>query len=129
MLTNGSSGAQLHKDMDFCPTTDLLVSKTRFGAFHNSSLDGLLRNRGITTILLTGVLTNACVLHTAIQAQDRGYDVILVKDAVAAKGYTEDYDVAAAEKVVQVVVDTFGAVTTSKHLKDALLLTSTQPKL
>jgi nicotinamidase-related amidase len=64
-------------------TEDYLVTKQRVGAFIGTSLDGFLRQRGVTQIILTGVATSAGVESTARSAHDLGYNVVLVVDAMS----------------------------------------------
>ena len=52
--------------------------------FASTGLDGTLRNLGIETLVIGGVVTNRCVETTARDATDRGYRVILVDDGTAA---------------------------------------------
>ncbi|MDS8717979.1 isochorismatase family cysteine hydrolase [Streptococcus pneumoniae] len=52
-------------------------------AFSGTDLDIRLRERRVSTVILTGVLTDICVLHTAIDAYNLGYDIEIVKPAVA----------------------------------------------
>jgi nicotinamidase-related amidase len=61
---------------------DYLVTKQRWGAFHGTSLDGYLRGRGVTQIVLTGVATSIGVESTARSAHDLGYNVVLITDAM-----------------------------------------------
>jgi len=61
-----------------------VVQKTTFGGFANGVLDGMLRERGLHTLVLCGVVTNVCVETTAREAVDRGYSVIIAEDACAA---------------------------------------------
>ncbi|HEX4220517.1 MAG TPA: cysteine hydrolase [Acidimicrobiales bacterium] len=63
---------------------DLSLLKTASGGFNSSSLDSHLRNMGITHVLYTGVVTNACVMLTASGGFDLGYYGLLVADATAA---------------------------------------------
>ncbi len=63
---------------------ELLVNKTTYGTFTSTGLDHTLRNMGITTLVIGGVVTNVCVETTARDASDLGYGVILVDDACAA---------------------------------------------
>jgi nicotinamidase-related amidase len=60
---------------------ELVFPKTNGGAFTGTNLDFVLRNMDITSIIITGFLTDQCVLATAIYAGDVGYDVLLVEDA------------------------------------------------
>ena len=62
---------------------DLIVYKRRYDAFFATDLDLLLRELGVDTVVLTGVATDICVLHTAAGAFFRGYRVIVVEDGVA----------------------------------------------
>ena len=63
---------------------DLIVRKRRFSAFLGSDLDLLLRGLGVRTVLVTGVDTHACVLHTAADAWQLDYRVRVIEDCVAA---------------------------------------------
>ena len=63
---------------------ELMVNKTTYGTFNSTGLDHTLRNLGITTLVIGGVVTNVCVETTARDAADLGYEVILVDDACAA---------------------------------------------
>ncbi len=63
---------------------ELVVNKTTYGTFSSTGLDHTLRSLGIDTLVIGGVVTNACVETTARDAADRGYQVILVDDACAA---------------------------------------------
>jgi nicotinamidase-related amidase len=61
---------------------DLIVTKERVGAFIGTSLDEILRRRGVTQVFLTGVATSAGVEATGRSAYDLGYNVVLVVDAI-----------------------------------------------
>ena len=63
---------------------EIVVDKWTFGAFASTDLEAQLRARGVTRILLCGVLTNVCVMATAVQAVDRLFRVCLVEDACGA---------------------------------------------
>jgi nicotinamidase-related amidase len=70
---------------DLEPAADeVVINKTTYGAFSSTGLDATLRNMGVRTIVLVGVVTNRCVETTMRGAADRGYRVILVDDATAA---------------------------------------------
>jgi len=60
---------------------ELVFSKTNGGAFTGTNLDFVLRNMDIDSIIVTGFLTDQCVLATALSGGDIGYDVLLVEDA------------------------------------------------
>ncbi|HGC6498142.1 TPA: cysteine hydrolase family protein [Streptococcus pyogenes] len=59
------------------------IDKRYYSAFSGTDLDIRLRERGITQLVLTGVLSDICVLHTAIDAYHLGYQLEIVKSAVA----------------------------------------------
>ncbi|SFF82436.1 Nicotinamidase-related amidase [Halobacillus alkaliphilus] len=59
------------------------MDKTRYSAFAGTDLDIKLRERGITDVHLSGVCTDICVLHTAVDAYNLGYNLTIHKDAVA----------------------------------------------
>jgi nicotinamidase-related amidase len=61
---------------------DHIVSKQRPGAFIGTSLDGYLRQRGVSQVFLTGIATSSGVEATARSAFDYGYNVVLVVDAM-----------------------------------------------
>lgn len=63
--------------------SEAVINKTTFGGFASTGLDGALRNLGIDTLVIGGVVTNRCVETTARDATDRGYRVILVDDGTA----------------------------------------------
>ncbi len=62
---------------------DVLVRKTRVGAFSTTDLDDQLRQRGIDTLLLAGLSTSGVLLSTVRDAYDRDYRVFVVADLSA----------------------------------------------
>ena len=65
---------------------DVVVDKAGYSAFEGTNLEQVLRERGIRTVLMTGVVSYACVLATAFSAFDKNFDVVMVADAVASWG-------------------------------------------
>lgn len=59
------------------------MDKTRYSAFCGTDLELQLRTRGIEELHLVGVCTDICVLHTAVDAYNRGYRIVVHEDAVA----------------------------------------------
>ncbi|MBM7702837.1 cysteine hydrolase family protein [Metabacillus iocasae] len=59
------------------------MDKTRYSAFAGTDLEIKLRERGITEVHLVGVCTDICVLHTAVDAYNKGFTIVVYKDAVA----------------------------------------------
>src|ERR1700722_20216678 len=62
---------------------DYLITKRRRSAFHDTGLDTLLRDLGVTQVVLAGVSTSSGVESTARSAHDHGYHVVLATDAMA----------------------------------------------
>ncbi len=60
---------------------DFIIEKRRYSAFFGTSLDLLLRELGIKTVIAVGEDTNICVLHTLADAYYRGYESVVVEDA------------------------------------------------
>jgi len=58
-----------------------VLNKTTIGAFASTGIDALLRAKGVSQVLCTGVSTNYCVGTTACEAVDRGYQGFLIADA------------------------------------------------
>lgn len=59
------------------------MDKTRYSAFAGTDLDMRLRKRNITELHLAGVCTDICILHTAVDAYNKGYDIVIHEKAVA----------------------------------------------
>jgi nicotinamidase/pyrazinamidase len=71
-----------------------VVKKQKHTAFFGTDLDAHLKEKEIRALILVGVVTNICVLHTAIDAALRGYELIVPEDCVAAlSDYEQDYGV------------------------------------
>jgi len=62
---------------------EMIIRKTTNGAFNGSDIDRILQRMGISGLVITGVVTSACVETTARDAADRGYDCIIVSEACA----------------------------------------------
>jgi nicotinamidase-related amidase len=63
---------------------DLVFQKRSYSGFRDTGLAGVLRDLGVDTVILTGIHTHICVLHTAIDAFYDRFNIIIVSDAVAA---------------------------------------------
>ncbi len=57
--------------------------KNRYSAFVNTNLENYLRSRKIDELWLTGVCTDICVLHTAIDAYNKNFELVVPEDGVA----------------------------------------------
>lgn len=70
---------QNYKDQGNVYYTD----KTRYSAFLGTDVEQRLRARGITEIHLVGVCTDICIMHTAVDAYNKGFDIVIHRDGVA----------------------------------------------
>lgn len=68
---------------------DLLITKRHWGAFAGTELEKNLRERGIETVLLTGISTNAGVESTARQGTGLGFAFVIIEDACSARDAEE----------------------------------------
>jgi nicotinamidase-related amidase len=84
-LATGSANAEGTADAEIVEELaprdmDIVVRKTRFGAFSTTNLDQLLRGRDIDTLVLAGLTTSGVVLSTVREAGDRDYRLFVVAD-------------------------------------------------
>ena len=82
VLHNDAQTSAIHERVAPEPG-DIIVRKTRFGAFSTTDLAEQLRDRAITTLILAGVSTSGVVLSTVRDAADRDYEVFVLADATA----------------------------------------------
>ena len=80
-----SKGSYEHQVIDeLAPLeNELIIDKNTSSAFNSTGVDHLLRNMKLETLVITGMATDMCVETTARDAADRGYNVVIVEDAVA----------------------------------------------
>ena len=90
-----------------------IVVKHRYSAFVDTDLQLILRSKGITSVLLTGVATNVCVESTARDAYMRDYYVTFVEDCSAT------YDQAKHDATLRNMADHFGVVVTAEEIIEA----------
>lgn len=82
-FTRGSWGGQWHSNLVPCAGDVVAKEHWAQNGFANTDLDFQLRQRGITRVVVTGLLANTCVEATARAAMELGYHVTLVADATA----------------------------------------------
>ncbi len=79
----GSKEAQILEEIR--PQGDeIVIPKTTSGVFNATNIDYVLKNLGIDTLVVCGVVTNECVENAVRDAADRSYKVILIEDCCAA---------------------------------------------
>jgi nicotinamidase-related amidase len=77
---------------------EIVIDKPGKGAFHATPLQAELQARGITHLVFAGVTTEVCVQTTMREANDRGYECLLVEEATAS--YFPEFKAAAIEMIV-----------------------------
>lgn len=82
-LKDGTSGAQLVAGLAV-EDNDIVLRHTRPGPFTSSDLEHILRQRGVDTVIVCGVATNASVEGAVRQAADLGFEVVVLADATSA---------------------------------------------
>jgi nicotinamidase-related amidase len=112
MLVRGEAGWEIVPEV--APIEgEPVIDKPGKGAFYATDLDLLLRTRGITHLVFTGITTDVCVHTTMRDANDRGYECLLLSDCTGATDYG-NYE--AALKMVTMQGGVFGAVAPSEAL-------------
>ncbi len=94
-----------------------VVDKPGKGAFYATDLDAILKSRGIKQLIVCGVTTEVCVTTTVREANDRGYDCLVLEDCVAS--YFPEFQKSALE-MVKAQGGIFGWVGASADLLPAL---------
>lgn len=80
LATKGSKGAEIIAE--FVAEGDNIVEKNKDSGFYETALEGLLKEHGIETVVITGMQTQICVQTTAADAFFRGYNVWVPEDCV-----------------------------------------------
>lgn len=116
ILVRGERGHDIIDELRPAPG-EPVVDKPGKGAFYATDLDAMLKNRGIGQLIVCGVTTEVCVHTTVREANDRGYDCLVLEDCVGS--YFPEFQRVALE-MIKAQGGIFGWVSDSRRCVAAL---------
>jgi nicotinamidase-related amidase len=116
ILVRGEPGHDIIAEL-YPQAGEPVIDKPGKGAFYATDLHSILQHRGVEQLVVTGVTTEVCVNTTVREANDRGYDCLVLEDCVGS--YFPEFH-AAGLKMIKAQGGIFGWVTHSENLMAAL---------